>query len=132
MPENLMDPVAQDVKPVLYHVIRTFDRLGIGYAIGGSIASSLHGIGRMTRDADLTAEPFGMKVNAFVSAFPLNEYYLSEPAVREAIRTRSTFNILHPPTGHKVDVFVRKDTPFERSAFDRRTNPHVGASTRTS
>ncbi|HEY2785915.1 MAG TPA: hypothetical protein VGJ05_13175 [Fimbriiglobus sp.] len=115
-----MDSISDDVKPILFHTIRTLDRLGIEYAIGGSIASSLHGIGRMTRDADLTAVPFGGKVDAFLSSFPESEYYLSEQAVREAIRTRSSFNILHPPTGYKIDVFVQKDKPFDRSAFGRR------------
>ena len=48
------DMVALPFAPVLRTALRAFDRLGIGYAIGGSIASSMHGIGRMTRDADVT------------------------------------------------------------------------------
>jgi hypothetical protein len=120
IPEDLMEPVAQDVQPVLFHTLRTFDRLGIAYAIGGSVASSLYGIGRMTRDLDLTAEPFGGKETPFVGAFPAPEYYLSEPSVRDAIRLRASFNILHPPTGYKIDVFVRKEAAFERTALDRR------------
>lgn len=120
IPETLMDPVDQDYRPVLRHAIQTLDRLGIGYAIGGSIASSLHGVSRMTRDADITAEPFPGKEGLFVLSFPPPEYYLDLEAVRAAVRDRSTFNILHPATGYKIDIFVRKDEPFERTAFDRR------------
>ena len=53
--------------------------------------------------------------------------------MREANRTRSTFNIIHTPTAFKVDVFVVSDAPFERSLIARRTNsgteqgdPHAG------
>jgi hypothetical protein len=38
----------------------------------------------------------------------------------EALRTRSTFNVLHPATGYKIDFFVRKNEPFEAAAFARR------------
>src|SRR5438552_3707650 len=50
----------------LREVLVVFDRLGIPYALGGSMASSLYGVGRYTRDADVTAEPFPGKEAAFV------------------------------------------------------------------
>jgi hypothetical protein len=121
-----MEPIDQEVQPVLKHVIQTLDRLRIAYAIGGSIASSLHGVGRLTRDADLTVEPFFGREAVFVSAFDPNEYYLSPDAVRDALRLRSSFNILHPTTGYKIDIFIRKDESFERMAFSRRV-PYEGA-----
>jgi hypothetical protein len=74
----------------------------------------------MTRDADITATPFAAKIQEFVAAFPTTEYYLSDESVWDAHRHRSSFNILHPPTGYKIDVFLRKDAPFDRSAFGRR------------
>jgi hypothetical protein len=77
----------------------------------------------MTRDADITVEPFPGREDVFVAAFPAPEFYLSPDAVREANRNRSTFNILHPATGYKIDIFVRKDEPFEQAAFARRS-PH--------
>ena len=118
-----MDPVAQDYQAVLRFVIRSLERMGLKYAIGGSIASSMHGPGRFTRDADITVEPFAGREAEFVTAFDADDFYVSEDAVRAAIRDRSTFNILHPATGYKIDFFVRKDEPFERSAFARR-GPH--------
>jgi hypothetical protein len=120
IPEPLVEPSEQEFQPVLRHTLDTLDRLGIGYAIGGSVASSVHGEGRMTRDVDITAEPFPGKEGLFVLSFPPPEYYLSADAVREALRARGTFNILHTTTGYKVDIFVRKDEPFELAAFDRR------------
>jgi hypothetical protein len=120
IPENLMEPANQDFQPVLRFVLRTLEQLGFAYAIGGSIASSLHGASRMTRDADLTVEPFSGREDVFIAAFPAPEFYVSPDAVRDALRTRSTFNILHPATGYKIDIFIRKDDPFEGAAFARR------------
>lgn len=120
LPEVLMEPVEQEYQPVLRFALRTLERLGIAYAIGGSVASSLHGSNRMTRDADLTVEPFFGREDVLLAAFPPPEFYVSPEAVREALRTRSTFNILHPATGYKIDIFVRKDEPFEQAAFARR------------
>jgi hypothetical protein len=120
IPGNIMEPVAQDYQAVLRFVLRTLDRLGLKYAIGGSIASSMHGPGRFTRDADITVEPFRGREGAFVAAFDPADFYVSADAVREAVRDRSTFNVIHPATGYKIDFFVRKDEPFEREAFSRR------------
>jgi hypothetical protein len=108
----------------LRDVLRVFDNLGIAYALGGSMASSLHGIDRYTRDADLTAEPFPGREGAFAQAFG-PDYYLSEPAIRRAIQTRSSFNLINTSTGFKVDVFIRKDEPFEQSAMARRVAVHM-------
>jgi hypothetical protein len=118
MPDTAMTP--QPFAPVLRHALSVFDRLGIGYAIGGSIASSLHGIGRMTRDADVTAEPFPGRENEFVAAFDPKAYYISSDAVQIAIRDQFSFNILHPESGFKIDVFILKEDSFEVSAFARR------------
>lgn len=114
------DMVHLPFAPVLRTALGVFDRLGIGYALGGSIASSLHGIGRMTRDADLTAEPFPGREAAFVAGFDPEAFYVSEDAVRQAVRDRFSFNILHPESGFKIDVYVRSDDPFDQAAFARR------------
>lgn len=114
----LVDPPMQNLG-VVREVVAVFDRLGIAYALGGSMASSLYGMDRSTKDADLTAEPFPGKEADFAAAFG-PEYYLSVAAIQEAIQKRSCFNIIHTITGFKVDVFIRKDRPFEDSALRRR------------
>lgn len=103
----------------LREVLAALTRLEIPYALGGSMASSVHGIARYTRDADVTAEPFPGKEAQLVGAFG-EDYYISEAAVRDAVRRRASFNIINTITGFKVDIFVRKDRPFEQSAMSRR------------
>jgi hypothetical protein len=105
--------------PELRAVLERFDQLGLPYALGGSMASTLYGEARSTRDADVTVEPFPGKEAALVAAFG-PDYYLSLPAVQDAVRDRSSFNIIDTAGGFKVDVFVRKDDPFEQSAMARR------------
>lgn len=103
----------------LRQVLRVFVALNIPYALGGSMASSIYGVWRSTLDADITAEPFPGKETQFAAAFG-EDYYLSFPAVEQAVQQRSSFNIINTSTGFKADVFVRKDRPFEQSAMMRR------------
>ena len=35
------------------------------------------------------------------------------------LRHHTQFNIIHPSSGLKVDVIIRKDTPFDKSRFER-------------
>jgi hypothetical protein len=104
---------------VVREVAAVFERLAIPYALGGSMASSVYGISRFTRDADLVAEPFPGREAEFAASFG-PDYYLSMPAIQEALRDRSSFNIIHTRSGFKIDVFVRKDRPYELSAMQRR------------
>ena len=92
---------------VILDVLTAFDRTHISCAIGGSVASSLHGVPRYTQDADLTAEPFPGREESFSRQFG-PEYYVSLDAVRQAVRDRGSFNIIHTTSGFKVDVFVQK------------------------
>ncbi len=103
----------------LREVLRVFTTFGIPYALGGSMASSIHGIRRDTLDADITAEPFPGKEAPLSAAFG-TDYYLSLSAIQQAVRQRSSFNIINTSTGFKVDVFIRKELPFEQSAMSRR------------
>jgi hypothetical protein len=110
---------SEDNLRTLQEVAAAFAQAGIPYALGGSLASSIHGVSRYTRDADITVEPFPGQEAQLASAFG-PDYYVSLTAVQDAVRDRSSFNIINTLTGFKVDVFVRKDDPFEQSAMDRR------------
>lgn len=117
--EPCMDPATQNLRCVR-EVLAALSSLGIAHALGGSMASSVHGIARYTRDADVTAEPFPGREAQFVAAFG-SDWYVSLPAVEQAVRDRSCFNVLNTREGVKVDVFVRPDEPFPQSALARRT-----------
>jgi hypothetical protein len=112
----------QELDPldVLREVVGAFEALGVAYAVGGSWASSVYGEPRLTRDADISVDPFPGRERDLADRFG-SDYYLSVDAARSANRDRSSFNIIHSPTAYKVDVFVRKDDRFEQSVMARRT-----------
>ena len=124
--EIAMTDFPVDQLDVIREVLAAFAKMGIPHALGGSFASSMHGSARYTRDADIAVEPFPGREDEFVAYFG-PEYYVSPDAVRQAVRERSTFNIIKPASGFKVDVFVRKDRPFELALMARRTpSPVLG------
>lgn len=105
---------------LLRYLVDTLEALGIEYMITGSQASIYYGEPRFTQDIDVVAEIDATHVPALAARFAPPEFYLSEEAAREAIARRGQFNIVHSGSGLKVDVVVRKDSPFARTEFERR------------
>ena len=100
-------------------VAGALDALGVPYAIGGSFASSLHGSMRATMDADLVAALCLEHVEPLLLA--LSEgFYVDADAMRAAIRTSGSFNLIHLDTLFKVDIFVAKPRAFDRAQLGRR------------
>ncbi|QDV32396.1 hypothetical protein [Tautonia plasticadhaerens] len=108
-----------DALLVLRDVIAACASNAIAYALGGSMASTFHGVARFTADADIAVEPFPGREAAFAGSFG-EDYYVSVDAIRQAIRDRSSFNVIHTGMAFKVDVFVRKDRPFDTSLMARK------------
>lgn len=101
------------------------DRLGVPWLVGGSLASSIHGIPRATQDVDLVADLRLPHLGPFVAAME-QDFYCSEDAVRDAIRRRASFNVIHYDTAMKVDVFTLKGDPLARAEMDRRRLHDLG------
>jgi len=92
--------------------------LGVRHYVGGSIASSAHGVARASIDADVVAE-LGPEHAGRLSSALGADYYVPEARVRDAIARRASFNVIHLETMLKVDVFVSRDRPFDRRAMER-------------
>ena len=86
-------------------VTSVLERLEVEYVVGGSLATSLHGIPRATLDVDIVADLRMAHLDPFVAALKAS-FFVDADMVRDAIRRRTTFNILHLATMFKVDVFV--------------------------
>lgn len=104
---------------LLQKLVEVLERLGIPYLVTGSVASMIYGEPRLTNDIDVVAALEERHVPGLMEAFPSADYYVSEDMIREAIRRRLQFNIIHPSSGLKVDIIVCKDTEFDRSRFSR-------------
>jgi hypothetical protein len=108
-----------DNVPVIRAVASSFRHMTVDFALSGSLCSSIHGEVRFDQNADITVEPFPGREAEFAAAFG-KDYYVNAGTIRDAIRGRSSFIVIHLPSGFKVDVFMRKDTPFGRSVLARR------------
>jgi hypothetical protein len=107
-----------DLVSALRPVADAFDALGVRYYIGGSVASSAHGIARASLDADLVATLEPHHVDSLVNRLTA-AYYIPVDRLRSAVATRSSCNFIHLATMFKIDVFVSKGRPFDRQAVDR-------------
>jgi hypothetical protein len=108
-----------DIISAIDMVIECFERFGIDYCIGGSVASSAYGIARATMDIDLIAKIETKHVDNLVKTLEKN-YYIDAGMITNAIQEKSSFNLIHLETMIKVDVFILRDQPYDLKAFDRR------------
>ena len=108
-----------DLLPVLRPVVDEFERRGVEYYIGGSVASSYYGEPRSTLDIDLGADIIESQVSELAAAWN-RDFYVSEAAMREAIQRGRCFNLIHLSSTYKVDIFVRGSDPFSSSVFSRK------------
>ncbi len=108
-----------DILAALDPVVKAFERIGVSYYLGGSVASSAYGIARATLDVDLVADLSAQHVNSFTEM--LKSYYcIDKEMILDAIKRHSSFNLIHLETMLKVDIFIIKDRPYDGVAFQRK------------
>ena len=107
-----------DLVAALQPVADAFDSLGVRYYIGGSVASSAHGVARASLDADIVAALEPRHVDALADRLG-SAYYIPLDRLRSAVATRSSCNFIHLSTMFKIDVFVSRGRPFDVNAAER-------------
>jgi hypothetical protein len=117
---------AIDLVDALRPVLHELDRLGVRYYVGGSVASSSHGAGRSTLDADVVAELEEASALSLISALH-GTYYVSRQAALEAVQRRACFNLICLANSFKIDIFVSRDRDFDRAALERAETEMLGA-----
>lgn len=110
---------------LLTRVIGVLQDCGIEYMVTGSVASSLQGQPRSTHDIDLVVALREPDVASLMRAFPPPDFYLSEEAIRDALKRSWMFNLLSTKDGDKVDFWMLTDGPFDRSRFSRRVAEEI-------
>jgi len=110
--------VPDDPLEALFRVVDVLDALGIPYAVGGSIASSVHGEPRMTADADLIAAIQPEHVRPLIERLAA-EFYVDDDAAGDASERHGSFNAIHLASAQKVDVFVAGPGLLDRNQLAR-------------
>jgi hypothetical protein len=80
------------------------DSLRIPYLIGGSLASSAHGVLRATLDVDILAAVAAGHADALCAALG-NGWYAEAEEIRRALGAGRAFNLIHMASARKFDVF---------------------------
>jgi len=107
-----------DAADLLRDEAAILDSQGIGYVVGGSIASSVHGEARYTRDVEIVVELSADRLEPLANALQ-PRFYVSLDAMKEALRARDSFNAIDPESGLKVDFFILGRSAFDLEEFRR-------------
>jgi hypothetical protein len=98
-------------------IIDVFDRLGIRYLLGGSVASSLHGVPRATMDVDILADIRGPHAQDLERELK-GHFGVFADEIRDAVARRRAFNLIHTASVNKIDIFLPAH-PFHYSELAR-------------
>lgn len=104
----------------LAEVVQQLEDASIEYMIGGSVASSIYGDPRTTRDIDIVVEVTEASLRALFGAVDRSVVYIDEPPAGRPITAGQMFNLVDLRGGWKVDLIVRKARPFSEIEFARR------------
>jgi hypothetical protein len=109
----------------LVYVAQLLERLGIPYHVGGSVASSAHGMYRASADIDFVIDPTNDQLDALAQALE-PEFYVSRLAISQALSHRGTFNAIHDETSFKIDFFIKGTAPYDAEELRRSVRQVVG------
>jgi hypothetical protein len=107
-----------EVVAAILPLISVLEHLGLTYRIGGSVASSLHGLGRSTMDIDLNVNIELPQVPMFVQNLQ-GLYYADAELITQALLHQQSFNLIHLESFIKVDIFPLLSGRFDQASFAR-------------
>jgi hypothetical protein len=91
---------------------RALEDLRMLYYLGGSIASSLHGMQQLAQDIDLVVDLDEQRLPSLLAVLR-QHYLLEEDEIWKAVRVRSSFPLIHLDSLMKVDVVLSKHEAFD-------------------
>ena len=104
---------------VLKEVTKRLDEGRISYLVSGSIAANYYTIPRMTRDLDVVVEMKVTDIDRFIRLFQA-DFFVDPEMVREEVKQRGMFNLIHTKYVMKIDFILRKESAWQETAFSRR------------
>jgi hypothetical protein len=107
-----------DILAVAMRVTHVLESIGVKYFIGGSIASTLHGLVRTTQDVDIITALNPDHIKPFVNQLQ-EDFYLDVEMIQDAIVHQRSFNIIHRESMFKIDLFAPLPGVFTQSQMSR-------------
>lgn len=103
---------------------RRLEGAGIAYMVTGSVALAVYSRPRMTRDVDIVVAVEPRDASRLAALFD-DEFLLDPDDLRHALERRGLCCVIHNALLVKIDLIVRKDSPYRRTEFDRRRRLQV-------
>lgn len=101
-------------------LLAVLDRMEIPYLVGGSVASSAHGVPRTTLYVDLVVDLGPERIDEFADDLH-GEFYADADIIREAFARGRAANLIHLGTAWKFDLFPLRRDEYSRISFARRS-----------
>lgn len=99
-------------------VLAALEALGLRYHLGGSYASTIHGVPRQTLDADIVVDLPPSLVSSLADQIR-SRFYLDEERMHHAVERKTSFNVIDLTSGFKVDLFIKGDGEFDELELRR-------------
>ena len=110
-----------DLLTVMLPVLQAFDEQNLFWYLGGSIASSLHGMQQMAQDIDLVVNLHPQNLSSLLPILK-QHYAFDDDAFQEAVAQLTACSLIHLDTLMKVDLIMIKQDAFETALQPRITS----------
>lgn len=103
---------------LLLQIVKILDNLRIPYIVTGGFALAVLAKPRFTADIDIVIKIELKNIRELAKELQAidKDVYVSQEAMKDAIKNNGEFNFIHPRTGLKVDFWIKR-YPFEK--FER-------------
>jgi hypothetical protein len=117
---NAISP--DDQRDFNLRLITTLEALGVGYAIGGSVAAMMYSAPRFTIDVDLMVSAPLDQLHQLVREVQSWQVYITpfETIIETNLPGGMPFNIIDGTIGTKADLYIAKNAGLDASAMTRR------------
>lgn len=106
-------------------VVGRLEAASIDYMIGGSVASSIYGEPRTTRDVDIVVDVTSASLTRLFAELDRSRLYVDDAPTGHAVAAGHVYNMLDTHGGWKADLVVRKARAFSDVEFARRARRDV-------
>ena len=125
-----MTPNDPEALQVAFQVFDVLDSLARRYHLGGSYASSIHGIPRQTHGIDIVCDLQRGDADRLVTEIA-DDFYYDRARIAQAISKRSSFNLVHLKTGVKIDLFQKGQDRYDSEELERSQMLELGDPSRS-
>ncbi len=108
--------------------VRHLAKMGIEYAVTGSVMSGIYGEPLTSYDVDIVVKMDAAQAARLAEALP-QRFYRSKESLIDAARTCGMANLVDCETGLKVDLSCMQPTRYRDSVFSRRVKTSFGSGT---